>query len=379
MADTVVATGLRAQQWDDKFFVQYIQEGPFRDMYGTDETSIIQLKENLSKGTGDSISIALVNRLTNAGVTGTSVLEGFEEDLASRSFRIYIDKIRNAVRIAEMEEIKSSIDLRDAARASLMTWAKEYTRDQFISQLGSLNGTLFVNRTAAIGDAWLVDNVDRTVFGAYSAGGSAGGTDLSADLAQLDTTADLFTNTTLDSMLLRAKVCNPKIRPIRDEKDGKRYYVVLANPYAFKNLRDSIDTEVLAITNVQAQAAKLFEGGDIHWNGAIVKEVDDIPIYTNIGASATTEVTPVYLLGAQALAMVHGKRFKSMTKEFDYGDKFGVAIEAIMGIRKVLFGTGTGDTDDLKDHGVVTGFFATTGPGTANGLNASSGTSAETA
>ncbi len=376
MADTVVATGLRAQQWDDKFFVQYIQQGPFKSMYGTDETSIIQLKEDLRKGTGDSISIALVNRLTNAPTTGTNVLEGNEEDLASRSMRIYIDKVRNAVRIAEMEEVKSAIDLRDAARATLMTWSQEYTRDQFISALGSLNGTLFVNRTAAIADAWLVDNVDRVVFGNVAAPSA---TDLSSALADLDTTADKLDTVMLDAMLLKAKTGNPKIRPVRDEKDGKRYYVVLANPYAFKNLRDSIDTEVLAVTNVQAQAAKLFEGGDIHWNGAIVKEVDDIPIYSNIGNGATVEVTPVYLLGAQALAMVHGKRFKSMTKEFDYGDKFGVAIEAIMGIRKVLFGTGTGDTDDLKDHGVVTGYAATTGAGTANGLNASSGTSAETA
>lgn len=359
MPDTVTATGLRAQQWDDKFFVQYIQEGPFRPMYGTDETSIIQLKENLGKGTGDSISIALVNRLTNAGVTGTSVLEGNEEDLASRSMRIYIDKIRNAVRIPEMEEIKSAIDLREAGRGALMTWAKEYTRDKFITELGSLNGTAFASRTAAIGDAWLVDNVDRVNFGA----GVGSGTDLSADLALLDTTNDLFTNVNLDRMILKAKTANPKIRPIR-EANGRRYYVALANPHAFKNLRDSIDTEVLAVTNVQAEASKLFEGGDIHWNGCIVKEVDDLPIYANLGDSATTEVTPVYLLGAQALALVHGKRWKSMTKEFDYGDKYGVAIESIMGIRKVLFGTGTGDTDDLKDHGVVTGFFATTGAST---------------
>jgi hypothetical protein len=288
--------------------------------------------------------------------------------------RIYIDKVRNAVRIAEMEEIKSAIDLRDAARSALMTWAREYTRDQFITALGSLNGTAFVNRTAAIADAWLVDNVDRVQFGNVA---SPSASDLSSALSDLDTTADKLDTVMLDAMLLKAKTCNPKIRPVRDEKDGKRYYVVLANPYAFKNLRDSIDTEVLAVTNVQAQAAKLFEGGDIHWNGAIVKEVDDIPIYSNIGNGGTTEVTPVYLLGAQALAMVHGKRFKSMTKEFDYGDKFGVAIEAIMGIRKVLFGTGVGDTDDLKDHGVVTGYAATTGAGTANGLNASTGTSAE--
>jgi len=360
MADTTPATGLVVQQWEDKFFSQYLQEGGFKALMGTDESKVIQVKEDLTKKQGDSITIALVNRLTNAATTGTSVLEGNEEDMASRSMRIYVDKRRNAVRVAEMSEQKSAISLRDAARATLLDWAMEDTRDLIITALGSLNGTAFLSRTAAIADAWLVDNADRVHFGA----GVGSYTDLSADIALLDTTADLFNVTALDAMILKAKTCNPKIRPMRDPGNGKRYYVVFANPHAFKNLRDSIDTEVLANTVVQMEASKLFEGGDIAWNGAIVKEVDDLPIYPNIGDSATTEVTPVYLCGAQALAIAYARRWKTRTEEFDYGDKHGVEVDSIYGVRKILFGTGTGDTDDQKDHGVVTGFFATTGSAT---------------
>lgn len=360
MADTVQATGLTVQQWDDQFFVQYLHDGGYKSLMGTAENSVIQVKEDLTKKEGDSITIALVNKLTNAATTGTAVLEGNEEDMASRSMRIYVDKRRNAVRVAEMSEQRSAIPLRNAGRATLLDWAMEDTRDLINVALGSLNGTAFTARTAAIGDAWLVDNADRVLFGAAA----AGYTDLSSDLGLLDTTADLFTATTLDAMILKAKTCNPKIRPMRDPGNGKRYYVAFANPHAFKNLRDSLDTEVLAATVVQMEASKLFEGGDLMWNGVIIKEGDDLPIYADIGASATTEVTPVYLLGAQALAIAYAKRWKSVTEEFDYGDKHGVAIESIYGVRKILFGTGTGDTDDLKDHGVVTGYFATTGTAT---------------
>lgn len=377
MADTPAATGLVVQQWEDKFFRQYLHDGRFKDLMGTDEMAVIQIKEDLTKKAGDSITIALVNKLSNAATTGTAVLEGNEEDISSRSMRIYVDKRRNAVRVPEMAEQKSAISLRNAARPLLLDWSMEDTRELIITALGSLNGTAFTSRTAAIGDAWLVDNADRTVFGAYSAGGSAGGTDLSADLAQLDTTSDLFNITALDAMILRAKVCNPKIRPMRDPGNGKRYYVAFANPHAFKNLRDSMDTEVLASTVVEMQASKLFEGGDLLWNGCIVKEVDDLPIYPNIGNGGTVEVTPVYLCGAQALAVAYAKRWKTVEETFDYGDKHGVAIDGIYGVRKLLFGTGTGDTDDLKDHGVVSGFFATTGGATTNGVNSSTGTAAE--
>ena len=361
MTDTTPATGLVVQQWEDKFFQEYIHGlQAFKPLMGTDENAVIQVKEDLTKKAGDSITIALVNRLTNAAVTGTSTLEGNEEDMSSRSMRIFVDKRRNAVRVAEMSEQKSAISLRNAAKATLLDWSMEDTRDLLIEALGSLNGTKFVDRTAAIGDAWLVDNLDRVYFGA----GVGSGTDLSADLAQLDATNDLFNVTALDGMILKAKTCNPKIRPMRDPGNGKRYYVVFANPHAFKNLRDSIDTEVLAQTSVQTEGAKLFEGGDLFWNGAIIKEVDNIPIYENLGTGGTPEVTPVYLCGAQALAVAYAKRWKTVTEEFDYGDKYGVAIDGIYGVRKIMFGTGSGDTDDTKDHGVVTGYFATTGAAT---------------
>lgn len=360
MTDTTPATGLVVQQWEDKFFTEYLHDGGFKSLMGTNENAVIQVKEDLTKKPGDSIVIALVNRLTNAAVTGTSTLEGNEEDMASRSMRIYVDKRRNAVRIAEMSEQKSAIPLRNAARATLLDWAMEDTRDLVITALGSLNGTAFIDRTAAIADAWLVDNADRVVFGAAA----AGLTDMSADLALLDTTADLFNSTALDAMVLKAKTCNPKIRPMRDGGNGKRYYVAFANPHAFKNLRDSIDTEVLANTVVEMQASKLFEGGDIMWNGVIVKETDNMPIYENLGSGGTVEVTPVYLCGAQAAAIAYAKRWKTVTEEFDYGDKYGVAVDGIYGVRKIIFGSGAADTDDLKDNGVVTGYFATTGTAT---------------
>lgn len=364
MADTTVPAALQPTLWDKDFYTDYVQIPDFESQMGSAENAVIQVKNQPGKGMGDNITIELINKLTNDPITGTAVLEGNEEDMSQRSHNITVDKRRNAVRIAEMSELQTAIDLRNAARGRLLMWAKEDTRDLIIEQMGSLNGTLFTARTSTIADAWLVDNADRTVFGAYAAGGSAGGTDLSADLAQLDTTSDLFTFARLDDMILRAKLCNPKIRPVRDPGSGKRFYIAYANPAAFRDLRNSIDTEVLATTMIGAEANKLFQGGDIMWNGVIVKEVDDLPIYANLGASATTEVTPVYLCGAQALGIAWGRKWKSVTKEFDYGDKYGVAIDGIYGVSKLRFGTGLSDTDDQKDHGIVTGFFATTATAT---------------
>ena len=105
------------------------------------------------------------------------------------------------------------------------------------------------------------------------------------------------------------------------------------------------------------QNNKLFQGGDLEWDGVIVHECDGLPVIAGVGA-AGIDVAPVYLCGAQALGLAMAKRWTSKTEEFDYGDKHGVAIEAIDGLAKMLFGSGASDTADLKQHGVVTGYFA---------------------
>ena len=354
MADTRAATGLTVEQWDDEFFVEYIQEGQFSILYGEGENSIIQVKETLTKKKGDTINFALLNRLTNAATTGTDVLEGNEEDMTSRSFPLTVNKRRHAVRTAEMEEQKSAIGIREAHKPSLKTWADENTRDAIIAAMHSKNGVAYASASEAQKDAWLVDNADRVLFGA--ARSNASSNDHSTSLANIDATNDTLTRAAVDLMKRLATTASPKIRPYKDAGNGKRYYVVYAHPYCFRDLANNLEG-VMDDTTAMGQAAKLFEGGDLMWHGCIIKELDDMPVISGVGASSI-DVAPVFLLGAQAIGYGIAKRWKSFSKEFDYGDKVGSAIEAIDAFGKIIFGTGAGDTDDTKDHGQVTGYFA---------------------
>lgn len=354
MADSRAATGLTVQQWDDEFFVEYIQENQFSIMYGEGENSIIQIKEDLSKKKGDSVTYALMNRLTNAATTGSNVLEGNEEDMTSRSHRVYVDKRRHAVRTAEMEEQSSAVSIRMASKPALKTWADENTRDKIIAAMHSKNGVAYATADETQKDAWLVDNADRVLFGAARANNAAN--DHSAALAQIDSTTDILTRSSIDLMRRLATTANPKIRPYKDAGNGKRYYVAYAHPYAFRDLRANMEG-VLDDTTAAGQAIRLFEGGDLLWGSVIIKELDDMPVISGVGGS-NIDVAPVFLLGAQAIGYAVARRWKSISKEFDYGDKYGCAIDAIDGFEKLRFGTGAGDTDDTRDHGIVTGYAA---------------------
>ncbi len=165
MADSRVATGLSVEQWDDKFFTEYLTENRFAGEMGTNEANIIQVKENLMKKPGDRITYALVNRLTQDAVTGRDTMEGNEEDMISRSFEQIVNKRRNAVRFAEVDEQFSAISLRNAAKHTLKDWSMKDTETLIIQALASINGVQYASATETQKDAWLTDNADRVYFG----------------------------------------------------------------------------------------------------------------------------------------------------------------------------------------------------------------------
>jgi N4-gp56 family major capsid protein len=361
MADTNVASGLTVQQWDDKFFTEYLTENRFSGEMGTNESSIIQVKEDLTKKSGDSVTFALVNRLSNAAVTGSAVLEGNEERMDTRSFRLYVDKRRNGVRVAEIDEQYSAIGLREAARSVLKDWSMKDTESLIIQALASINGVRYSTATEVQKDAWLTDNTDRVYF----ASGYAG-TDHSAGLAELDTTNDLCTASDLSKMKYKALVtASPKIRPIRSAENGRHYFIVYVDPRVMRDLKAESSSPIIQAQRESVKEMennRLFQGGDLLWDGMIIKEIHQmydelVTPFTDVGNSSA-EVGCAFLCGAQAVGAAYAKRWTSKEETFDYGDKKGVAIESIYGIKKMSFGSGSADTDDLKDHGVVTGYFA---------------------
>jgi len=365
MADTRAIANLTPEQWDDQFFTEYLTENRYAGEMGTNENNVIQVKENLTKKKGDRINFALVNKLTQDAVTGRATMEGNEEDMGTRSFELAIDKRRNAVRVAEIDEQFSAISLREAGKFVLKEWSMKDTERLISRSLGVMNGIpMTVAALTADGgtatDPWLVDNADRVWFGnnAYTAM-----TDLSAGLATLTsgTAAERLTIDAIDQMKFMAmNRANPKIRPIRSEANGRHYYLLYAHPLAFRDLKaDTALRQAQREVSLEMENNRLFKGGDLLWNGVIIKEAHDLYDYSTLtGFGDSSTVVPAFLCGAQAVGVAYGRRWRSKTEEFDYGDKHGVEISAIYGVDKIVFGTGAGDRDDLKDHGIVTGFFA---------------------
>lgn len=355
MANAQAATGLTVQQWDAKFYTEYVRQNRYRKYMGTDENAIIQLKEDLTKKKGDSVTFALLNRLTGEGTEGSDTLEGNEEDLVSRSHKLTVNQIRHAVVVTVMEEQKSAIPLRNAARAALKVWIADKTRDGITDAFASVDGVKYASATEVQKDAWLVNNADRVLFGAAKSNNSSN--DHSASLGNIDNTNDKLTAASLSLLKRIATSANPKLRPVLTTED-EQWFIVYVNSLSFRDLKE--DTTIKQAQREALPRAKtnpLFTGGDLVYDGMIVKEIEDIAILSGVGAGGI-DVGPAYLCGAQAVGVGWAQRSKTVTQKKDYDDKMGVAVGEIRGIEKLTFGSGSEDTDEPKDNGIVTGFFA---------------------
>lgn len=357
MAETYIPSALTEKQWDNNYFKEYLNQNWFKKFMGRGTNSVIQVREELTKKPGDQITLTLVNRLTGEAKSQNETLEGNEEDMSLRSFGITVREYSHAVKFSKFEGQKTGIALRETHKDVLMDWNMELDRDLIIEAMGSINGVAYASASEAQKDAWLVDNADRVLFGAAKSNASSN--DHSAALANCDTTADKLTPDAISLMKRMAKQANPRIRPIRPRSsigasDG---YVLLAPTEMVRDLAaNSTFSQANRDAGIRGDENKLFTGADYVWDNVYVYEIEDIPSLGAVGA-ASAVVRPCYLLGAQALGVAWAMRPTTVEEEFDYKRKVGIGVKQWMKYEKLRFGTGATDTDDYKDHGIVTGYF----------------------
>lgn len=360
MSQTYAVAGLTPQQWDDKFFTDYVRMSRYKRYMGTDEASIFQLKEDLTKKKGDTVTFALVNELTGNGVTGNSTLKGNEERLNSRSHAVTVDFLRHAVAVDDWDIQKSVIDLRNAARTQLRQWAQKKLRDDITAALGQIDGVNYTSSNATQRNAWTANNSDRLLFGTATTNYNA---TFATAIGNITSTEQLSPNA-LSLMKRIAQSASPKVRPVYVKEMDQEWYVCFIGPRAWRDLtEDNPTTNALILANRDARVRgvdnPLFTGDSLVWDGMILREIPEIAALTDISTSSGAAVEPVYLCGAQAVGVAWAQRTKSTTDTDDYEFLHGVGVQEIRRIEKLRFGTAAGaDTTTPKDHGIVTGFFA---------------------
>lgn len=345
MAETIESThGLSNQQWDAKLSTDWLGRLIFKNAMSTTGMNVIKVQEQLTKAAGDKVTIGLRAALAGEGVTGSSQLEGHEESLQFSYQDVSIDQIRHAVELTgRMSQKRVAFNLREEARMGLTDWlAYKNQRDivKCFSNIGSTTAYGDADETAK--DAWLVANKDRVVFGAAS----AAYTDHSADLLLLDGTADKLTAKVISTAKRKAKLANPKIRPvqIKQERGMVECYVMYVTPYQFRDLlADTTFSQAQREAMARKENHPLFMGqNQLYWDGVLVVECEDCLNLPNVGSGSTTDVGVAALCGAEAVVFAlggyeNGQRMLWEEEHYDYKEKQGFAIGQIRGIQQSCF------------------------------------------
>lgn len=356
MANTVASPAVRAKQWDDKFFMEYVRNSRFKRYMGSSENSIIHVNNNLTKKKGDAITFNLVGALdkTAGPNTGTTTLVGNEKALPNDGHQVEIGVIRDAVVVNMEEEQASAFDIREAGRVALKDLAMRYLKDDIIEALGSINGLPYATASAGQRNAWNVANSDRVLYG-----DDIGNYNATHSTALATITGAMTLNRATVSKLKRiaqgaVTVNGDGIRPFTYGEDEETY-VLFAGKDAYRDLKLDLAT-AHAEAMQRGRENPLFTGTtSLYWDGVVIREIPEIP---NTGAVGDTGqvVAPIYLCGAQALGVAWAQTTKTtVRKEDDYGFLNGVGFMEMRGIEKLQWNQGE---TTAVDWSVVTGFVA---------------------
>lgn len=360
MAEIRVNPNLSPTIWDDRFSTEFFQSNPFAAYAGTSNNNMIVMKEDYASKRGNGITFEFITNLTRGTIFDRQPLRGHEDALGEYGDKIFWRMRKKGLAINELDADLGAIDLRQAMRQTLKTWANEDVKWETIDRLidmGTNCDVPYASSSAADRNAWVANNPDRVRFGNSSANYSA---TFATAAGNVGTTNDTFTVDSVVDLKAVALAAKPRITPIEvKERSNQRFFVAFVHPRVMRDYKKSVRVTETQVS-VHDRNEAIFMGGDREMDGVVIHEVDDATTMPSIGASGTT-LYPVHLCGQEALGWAIKSRYKTRTQTDDYQTEEGIAMIGKWGMKKLCYSGAIGGTDTTvygKQRGVVTGFYA---------------------
>ena len=215
MAQVQWNSALEVSRWAKELFTSAKKDTYFSRFFGG-SNSAIHVLNDLKAAKGKDVTVGLKMKIEGSGITGDNTLAGNEVAIDTYSQTVTLDQLRQGVlSTGKMHDKKTLIDFRKEALDSLKVWFAETMEADLITALSATPTYQFFC------------NPD--------------GTNTHTDAAPASTVvaADTIGAKPISRLVARAKILNPKIRPIR--VNGKDYYVLILHPEAAHELKNQSD------------------------------------------------------------------------------------------------------------------------------------------
>lgn len=344
------ASALAVKLWARKTFNDSVKTTLYGQLVGNSDTSIIQRKDELSKGEGDRIRFR-IRSLENGdgGAEEDDTLEGNEDGLDYSYFDMTLGERRKAFKVdLNLSAQRTMIDVRADAKDAIEEWTQEYLDTTFLEYLsgagyGAPNAAIAALGTYTSryhkkngnlgGNAIVAPSANRIVYG--------GTGNISPATVVV---GDTMTLAVVDKVVEQAKRNTPTMR--KASFGGKRYWVMILSPEQVTSMRTNTNAgQWLDITKAQLQGGKenLFAGEMLGIYRDVIF-VESTRTYRYLGgAGVNVEIHRALFCGAQAAVTSSGGqtdgwgRMKLAERTFDYGKRYAVAATFIWGLAKARF------------------------------------------
>jgi N4-gp56 family major capsid protein len=327
---------------------EYLEIAP---LMGKGPNNIIQVKDELAKGPGDTITYGLRARLQGGGIVSSTIAEGNGEALSIYSDQIQINELGHVVGVKSANTIDQQrvpFDLREEGRDALAQWWADRLSVSFFNQVCGVTSVTDTRYTGL--NATRAPTTYRWMWA-----GTPGAITADASL----TSSYPFTLNLIDQAVTLARVGDnlQMVRPLIIQ--GQKKYVMYLHPLQVRDLRTNtssgqwLDIQKFALSGgVDQKASPIYTGALGEYNGVILRQSQDVPYGVNAATGAAIPtVRRVVLLGQQACGIAWGRqggnpnRYRWNEELLDHKRKLEVSAWAIWGMNKMQFNS--------EDYGTV--------------------------
>lgn len=295
---------------EEKLRKQAIEASFFAPLEGTAEGSIVQVKTELEKSDGASVTHTLLKELKGEGVEGDEELEGKEEGIDTATFTTSLQLYRHATKVK-----------------GGLTW-----------QYDAFN---MPQQSQEALKRWMTRKIDTLRFTAlYSSptnlayGGDA------TSVGTLET-GDKLTPTLLRKLRVMAETGkNGAFEPLVPYMyKGEMYYFLVTHPEVIYDLKEDATMQQYLIHSLPRDIREnpAFTGAEMIFDGIVLKPNRSRIFTSNTGGAGSVPYAKSILLGGGALLWSWGERPKVVPQVRDYGRIKSFAIEMIAHADKPKF------------------------------------------
>lgn len=300
---------------------------------GKEPTSLIQLKDQLGKGPGSTITTKLRYQLEGRGRGGNETLKGHGEGYKTSTFNISVDTLRHYVETSSpMVDQWVPEDTLEEGKDGLADWFS--SRYAMAAHLHATGFNLITDGVFTLHNDVNAINSNYIIRPNNKAAG---------DLTE----SDKFDVDLLNDVARLVKLVRPKLRPAMTPR-GPRFCVFLA-PEQVHSLRNSDSTWFATMSNA-------LKGGSVNDNPIFTSALGEIgqflffesdwvpPGINAAGDGIQTSTRRAWVGGAQALFLAHGRgrapqgygvnRYRWDRETEDFGHVGQVAATTIVGMAR---------------------------------------------